>query len=146
KWDLSALPSDTVVAEATLYLYQVDSRGDVAYDAGAHKIINVDPNITTCTWNTYDGVNNWTGGANGGQGDIASAEDIPGLNNTDNEYKAWRVTNMVQDWVSVPANNFGMLVNSDDTALVDHYRFFASTDEANTSIRPKLVVTYISGS
>ncbi len=144
KWDLSALPSDTVVAEATLYLYQVDSRGDVAYDVGAHKIINVDPNITTCTWNTYDGVNSWTGGANGGQGDIASAEDIPGLNNTDNEYKAWRVTNMVQDWVSVPANNFGMLINSDDTALVDHYRYFASTEDADTSIRPKLVVTYIS--
>jgi len=144
KWDLSALPSDTVVAEATLYLYQVDSRGDVPYDVGAHKIINVDPNITTCTWNTYDGINSWTGGANGGQGDIASAEDIPGLNNTDNEYKAWRVTNMVKDWVSVPANNFGMLVNSDGTALVDHYRFFASTEDADTSIRPKLLVTYIS--
>ncbi|MHC4739674.1 MAG: InlB B-repeat-containing protein [Planctomycetota bacterium] len=144
KWDLSALGTDVVVAQATLYLYQVDSRGDVAYDVGAHKIINVDPNITTCTWNTYDGVNSWTGGANGGQGDIDSPEDIPGLNNTDNEYKAWRVTNMVQDWVSVPANNFGMLVNSDDTALVDHYRFFAATDDVNSAIRPKLIITYVS--
>ncbi|MHC4396973.1 MAG: InlB B-repeat-containing protein [Planctomycetota bacterium] len=143
KWDLSMLPTDTVIAEATLYLYQVDSRGDVTYDVGVHKIINVDPNITTCTWNTYNGVNSWTGGANGGQGDIASAEDIPAVNNTDNEYKAWRVTNMVQDWVLVPANNFGMLVNSDDTALVDHYRFFASTEDAVSAVRPKLIITYV---
>ena len=144
KWDLSALPSETLVAEATLYLYQVNSGGDGAYDVGVHKIINVDPNISTCTWNTYDGVNSWTGGADGGQSDIAAAEDTPAVNRTDGEYKTWRVTNMVQNWVSVPSNNCGMLLNSDSVASVDSYRFFASTDEVNSAIRPKLIITYVS--
>jgi len=144
KWDLSALGTDVVIAEATLYLYQVSSGGDAAYDVGVHKIINVDPNITTCTWNTYDGTNSWSGGADGGQNDIASAEDTPAVNRTDGEYKTWRVTNMVQNWVSVPSSNYGMLVNSDGVASVDSYRFFASTDDVNSAIRPKLFITYIS--
>ena len=144
KWDLSALPIDTVVAEATLYLYQVNSGGDGAYDVGVHKIINVDPNISTCTWNTYDGSNSWTGGADGGQSDIAAAEDTPAVNRTDGEYKTWRVSNMVQDWVSVPSSNYGMLVNSDSVASVDSCRFFASTDDVNSALRPKLVITYVS--
>jgi hypothetical protein len=145
KWDLTDIPTDANVTEATLYLYQVDSDIDSSYDIGVHKITGVDPNITTCTWNTYDGTNSWTGGADGGQSDIAAAEDTQSLNLTDNEYKTWSVTNMVADWVSTPANNYGMLVNSDDVASVDSYRYFASTEDSNTAIRPKLIVTYTTG-
>jgi hypothetical protein len=145
KWDLTDIPTDANVTEATLYLYQVDSDIDSSYDIGVHKITGVDPNITTCTWNTYDGTNSWTGGADGGQSDIAAAEDTQSLNLTDNEYKTWTVTNMVADWVSTPSNNYGMLVNSDDVASIDSYRYFASTEDSNTAIRPKLIVTYTTG-
>jgi hypothetical protein len=144
KWDLSVLPTDTVIVEATLHLYLNGTGGDAAYNMGVHKIINVNPVISALTWNTYDGTNSWTGGGNGGQSDIAAAEDIPAVNNTINEYKTWSVTNMVADWVATPANNYGMLVNADADATVDSHRYFASTEDANTSIRPKLVVTYIS--
>ncbi|MHC4739209.1 MAG: DNRLRE domain-containing protein, partial [Planctomycetota bacterium] len=146
KWDLSTIPTDAAVTEATLYLYQFNAGGDTSYDIGVHKIINVNPVISACTWNTYDGTNSWTGGADGGQGDTAAAEDTQSVNNTNNEYKTWTVTNMVADWVSTPANNYGMLVNSDDVASVDSYRTFVSTEDSNTPYRPKLIVTYISGS
>ncbi|MHC4739510.1 MAG: LamG-like jellyroll fold domain-containing protein [Planctomycetota bacterium] len=146
KWDLSAIPNDAAVTEATLYLYQFNAGGDTSYDIGVHKIINVNPVISACTWNTYDGTNSWTGGADGGQADTAAAEDTPALNSTNNEYKTWSVTGMVDDWVSTPANNYGMLVNSDDVASVDSFRFFASTEVADASTRPKLIVTYIAGS
>jgi phage anti-repressor protein len=145
KWDLSAIPNDATVTEATLYLYQVETGGDTSYDIGVHKIVNVDPNITTCTWNTYDGTNSWTGGADGGQGDTATAEDTQSVNSTNSEYKTWSVTNMIQAWVSTPSSNYGMLVNSDDVASVDSYRTFASTEDSNTPYRPKLIVTYIAG-
>ncbi|MHC4396768.1 MAG: DNRLRE domain-containing protein [Planctomycetota bacterium] len=145
KWDLSAISTDATVTEATLYLYQTDSGGDSSYDVGVHKIGNVNPVISACTWNTYDGTNSWTGGADGGQGDTAAAEDTPSLNSTNNEYKTWTVTNMVADWVSAPSSNYGMLVNSDDVASVDSFRYFASTEDSNTPFRPKLIVTYISG-
>jgi len=146
KWDLSDIPTDTTVTEATLYLYQTDSGGDSSYDVPVHKIVNVNPVISACTWNTYDGTNSWTGGADGGQSDTAPAENTPSLNTTNNEYKTWSVTNMVADWVSTPANNYGMLVNSDDVASVDSYRFFASNEVADASTRPKLILTYIAGS
>jgi hypothetical protein len=145
KWDLSAIPTDTTVTEATLYLYQTDSGGDTSYDVPVHKIVNVNPVISACTWNTYDGTNSWTGGSDGGQGDTAAAEDTQDVNATNNQYKTWSVTNMVADWVSTPANNYGMLLNSDGVASVDSYRYFVSTEDSNTPYRPKLIVTYTSG-
>jgi hypothetical protein len=145
KWDLTDIPTDANVTEATLYLYQVDSDVDSSYDISVHKITGVDPNITTCTWNTYDGTNSWTGGADGGQSDIASAEDTQSVNLTDDEYKTWDVTDMVADWVNTPSSNYGMLVNSDDVASTESYRTFASTEDSNTAIRPKLIVTYTGG-
>ncbi|MHC4737300.1 MAG: DNRLRE domain-containing protein [Planctomycetota bacterium] len=142
KWDLTDIPTDAIVVEAILYLYQVDSDVDSSYDIGVHKITGVNPGITTCTWNTYDGTNSWTGGADGGQSDIAAAEDTQVVNLTDDEYKTWDVTEMVADWVAAPSTNYGMLVNSDDDATIDSYRYFASTDANDSSTRPKLIVTY----
>ncbi|MHC4739309.1 MAG: LamG-like jellyroll fold domain-containing protein, partial [Planctomycetota bacterium] len=145
KWDLSSIPTDATVIDATLYLYQVETGGDTSYDIPVHKIINVNPVISTCTWNTYDGTNPWTGGADGGQSDIAAAEDTQVVNATNNEYKTWSVTNMVADWVSTPSGNYGMLLNSDSVASIDSHRFFASTEVVDASTRPKLIVTYTSG-
>jgi hypothetical protein len=145
KWDLSSIPTSATVTQATLYLYQVSMTGDATYDIGVHKIINVNPVITTCTWNTYDGTNSWTGGADGGQGDTAAAEDTQVVDSTNNVYKTWSVTNMVADWVSTPSSNYGMLVNSDDVATIDSCRYFASTEVVDASTRPKLIVTYSTG-
>ena len=143
KWDLSSIPPNATVTEATLYLYQTGSGGDAAYENGVHKIINVNPDISTLSWMTYNGVNSWTGGADGGQGDTAAAEDTPAVNSTNNQYKSWSVAGMVQDWVSNPSSNFGMLVNSDGVASSDSCRYFASSEVADNTIRPKLIVTYI---
>jgi hypothetical protein len=142
KWDLSAIPPYAEVTEATLYLYQVASGEDAAYENGVHKIINVNPVISACTWQTYNGTNSWTGGSDGGQADTAPAEDTPAVNLTNNEYKTWSVTNMVQDWVTTPSANYGMLVNSDGIATSDSHRFYASNEVADASTRPKLIVTY----
>ncbi|MHC4620916.1 MAG: fibronectin type III domain-containing protein, partial [Planctomycetota bacterium] len=60
KWNLSAIPTDATVTEATLYLYQFEAVGDASYDVPVHKIINVNPVVSTLNWNTYDGTNSWT--------------------------------------------------------------------------------------
>jgi hypothetical protein len=145
KWDLTDISTSATVTQATLYLYQIGSGGDSSYDISVHKITGVDPNITTCTWNTYDGTNSWTGGADGGLSDIAAAEDTQVLNATNNEYKTWDVTDMVADWVATPAGNYGMLLNSDDDASSDSWRYFASSDANSASTRPKLIVSYSTG-
>ncbi len=147
KWDVSAIPSNATIHSATLSLYMYGyegSGGDDQYDISIHKIINHNPVISACTWNTYDGVNAWTGGSNGGAQDMAAAEDTNTIDKTAG-YKSWTVTNMVQDWVSNPLSNYGMMLDSDSTAASDSNRFFRPTEYSNPDQRPELVVTYSVG-
>ena len=147
KWELSALPADASVQSAILYLYQsgyIDTGKDDLYEISVHKIINHNPDISKCTWSTYDGVNSWTGGADGGQGDVAAAEDIKMVDKAVG-YKLWEVTQMVRDWVSNPTANFGMMLLSDqgeNKASLTTNRVFVPTENADAGKRPKLVITY----
>ena len=128
----------------------VIEKGQVLYDwyeISVHKIVNHNPGISVCTWSTYDGVNQWTGGANGGQNDIAETEDVKMIDKTDG-YKHWDVAQMVRDWVSSPSSNYGMMLRSDqgtNKASSDTNRIFVPTENEDASKRPKLVVVYSAG-
>ena len=147
KYDLSSLPDNAAIHSASLFLFlsgTEGSGGDDLYEISVHKIINHNPDVSKCTWSTYDGVNSWTGGADGGQGDVAAAEDIKMVDKAVG-YKQWDVTGMVRDWVSDPAANFGMMLLSDqgvNTASADTNRVFVPTENADADKRPKLVITY----
>jgi len=56
--------------------------------------------------------------------------------------KVWDVTAMVREWMSSPASNFGLLVNSDASKGADRYRFFASMEHPTAPLRPYLSITY----
>jgi len=153
KWDLSAIPRSATIQDATLYLYLSNMSGDGGddlYDLSVHKITNYNPVISACTGYTYDGTNSWTpysGLYNDiplAQADIAQVEDTKSVDKVYG-YKTWTVTKMVQHWVSSPASNYGMLVNSDPVASSDSNRYFSSTESTNPDQRPKLVVTYTVG-
>jgi plastocyanin len=144
KWHVSAIPSNATIHTAILSLYMHDFGGDDQYDVSVHKIVNHNPVISACTWNTYDGVNAWTGGANGGAQDMAGAENTNTLDKTSG-YKSWTIRNMVQDWVINPSSNFGLMLDSDSTAASDSNRYFRPTESSNPDQRPKLVVTYSVG-
>ncbi|MDY6951849.1 MAG: DNRLRE domain-containing protein [Thermodesulfobacteriota bacterium] len=153
KWDLSAIPGSATIQDATLYLYLSNmdvGGGDDPYDLGVHRIINYNPVIPACTGYTYDGTHSWTPNNQCynniplAQADIDPAESTQPVDKTYG-YKLWGVTNMVQDWVSDPASNYGMLVNSDPIASSDSNRYFSSTEASNPDQRPKLVVNYTVG-
>ncbi|MEA1900553.1 MAG: DNRLRE domain-containing protein [Thermodesulfobacteriota bacterium] len=141
KWDLSALPQDTIIQEATLSLYMHTYSGDGNYEITAHKIITHNPDISSCTWNTYNGSNSWTGGANGGEQDIASAESSTIVDKTSG-YKNWNITQMVQEWVDNSSTNFGLMLNSDTTAASDSNRYFRPTEYLSQDQRPVLTIKY----
>lgn len=144
KWDLSAIPKTAVIQRATLSLYMYgyeETGGDNNYEISVHKIVNRNPVIASCTWNTYNGTSAWSGGADGGARDIAPQESSTVVNKTAG-YKSWDVSKMVQDWVSTPSSNFGLMLNSDSTAASDSNRMFRPTEYATASQRPKLTVTY----
>ncbi len=146
-WNLSSLPVGAQIQNATLSLYMTGSGGDALYEMPVSGIINKLPVIAKSTGNTYDGVNAWTassvpyGGIPLAQSDIAPAIEAPLVDKIIG-YKSWNVTSMVQDWVVIPGNNKGLLLNSSSKASADSSRVFASSEAADATQRPKLVVTY----
>ena len=103
KWNLTDIPESATITSANLQLY-MDSMevngGDALYDIPVHKIINVNPTISTCTWNIP-----WT--SPGAQSDISVAEDSDSIDKT-YEYKTWSVTSMVQEQFSTKHSGFGL--------------------------------------
>jgi len=147
QWDLSVIPLSAKVQNAILYLYlNAAGSGDAQYEITAHKAINVDPDISRCTWDTYDGVNSWTGGAVGAAQDMGPVLDSQVIDKSTGGYKAWTITNLAADWVAHPSANYGVILDSDDTAASDSHRYFSSSDHTDSNQRPKLIVTYTKGS
>jgi len=151
KWDLSAIPSGSTIINAAVSLYlqgYEGSGGDDAYDISVHKLINRNMVISQATGYNSNASTPWTpfvGLYNNvplAQSDIAPPEDLNTIDKTLG-YKSWNVTNMVQDWVNDSSSNYGMLLNSDLSAIADSNRYFSSTDHPEAGQRPKLVVTYV---
>ena len=148
-FDLSGLPAGAVVQQATLQLALVEADGAVeaTYIVTAHKIVNVNPVVAAATGYTADGVTPWTANACCSdnvplaQADISAPYDAPAIDKAIG-FKSWTITAMVQEWLSVPAGNRGLLLNSDATKLRDRYRSFASEDHPDPDVRPTLRVTY----
>jgi hypothetical protein len=144
KWDLSSLPAGITVANATLRLYYVegDNRGyNPFYTVSVAKVIGVDPVIPLCTWDTVDGIAPWTGGEDGGESDLATAESSAGIGTT-HGWVTWDVTKMVQEWVASPGTNHGMAVDADNFAIHGSNRYFASREYPDPNLRPQLVLRY----
>ncbi|MCD6534685.1 MAG: DNRLRE domain-containing protein [Deltaproteobacteria bacterium] len=147
KIDLSGLPVGAVIESAVLSLYMNGAGGDALYDVAVHKIIHHNPQLELCTGHVYDGTNGWTPNNSCynsvplAQADLAVAEDSLSLENTYG-YKSWNVTTMVNDWMTIPETNFGLLLNSDAVAGSDSYRNFASSEALDPGQRPRLVITY----
>jgi hypothetical protein len=140
KWDLSGIPQSAAISDATLYLYMdsvEETGGDSLYDVSVHRIINVNPTISTCTWNAP-----WT--SPGAQADISPADDSRSLDKAYG-YRTWSVTNMVRQWASSPSSNYGMLLSPDTTASVNSNRYFSSSESPSQGQRPKLAITYSTG-
>jgi len=155
QFDLSSfIPAGATISDAQLYLYLVATDTDAAnptYVVTTHKLINFNPNLALATGYLYDGSNPWTDHA---QDDKCCLDDIP-LAQSDITaayssnavsqafaFTNWNLTTMVQEWMNSPASNYGVLLNSDPTKPADRYRFFASLENCDASIRPYLQVTY----
>ena len=151
KFDLSAVPPGAFVERATVHLALVESDAtpDSTYSIRAHKLVGKNPVISLATGYTADAATTWTANAccyNAAplaQANISPAYDIKAIDKTPG-FKAWTITTMVQEWLDDPATNFGLLLNSDDSTRGDRYRFFASMEHTDASLRPHLKITYSS--
>lgn len=150
KFTLSAIPQGAIIQEATLHLALVesDASADSTYTIAAHKVIGRNPAIGRATGYTTDGTTSWTANSQChdsvplAQADISAAYDQRAVDKARGA-KSWDLTSMVQEWVSDPTTNFGLLLNSDWAAAADRYRYFASMEHPNPKLRPILFIRYV---
>ena len=150
KFGLSQIPATATIQSATLYLNLVQTdfyAAEPTYTVALHKIINHNPDLTSATGSTYDGVHAWTanaccyGNVPLAQADISAARSTTAVDRTMG-FKAWDATSIVQEWLGAPATNFGLLLNADASKGADHYRSFASAEFGVPTQRPYLHVIY----
>ena len=152
KFDLSKLPAGAVIqsAKLRLSLVEADQKGTPTYNISAHKIIGGNPDLATATGYMRAASAAWTAsnccysGIPLAQGNITPAYTTVAVDKTLG-VKTWNITTMVQEWMANPGSNFGLLLNSDATLRQNRYRYFASMENPDAALRPKLEVTFSGG-
>ena len=138
RFDLSGIPSGATIQSAVLELFYQSTRVSTSESLRLHRVARSWTELGA-TWRTYDGVGSWT--TQGGDFDatvVASAT----LDGTVNVWKAWTVTSLVQSWVQGSFVNYGMLLES-PAQSANNERRFVSSENASTTLQPKLTITYV---
>ena len=143
RWDLSSIPVGSVIQDARLELYASYRHPAAQIEIGAYEVL-VPWQESSATWNVASTGVPWAqagckaigvdrGGSAAATTTILAASPVPG-------WYAWTITGLVQEWVSDPASNQGLiLVASGGTVDCD---FFSS--EASPTFQPRLIVEYLS--
>jgi len=136
-FDLSSIPAGSIIQSATLSFY---SDPNITSGIGSNQSLSGSNSCvlqkvtaawspTSVTWNTQPATTTtnrvWIPPS------VSSTENI-----------SVDITSMLQDMVSNPASNFGMMLMLENE-INYRSRNYASTDHSNTAIRPKLVITYV---
>jgi hypothetical protein len=138
-FDLSAIPSGSVIESATLYFYS-DPTVTGSSDANGNSQLSGSNAIYlekvtsawdeyTVTWNTQPATTTtdrvWVG---------------PSVSTTEN--LEVDISTLVQGWVNDPQSNNGLKMILENEVYY-RSRNYASTDHSNTSIHPKLVISFV---
>src|SRR5262245_28574149 len=143
KFDLSALPPGAVVQRARIRmnLVEADTRNGTTYTIPVHKIIGRNPDLRAASGSMATASAQWAPSSccyNGiplAQGNISPAYTSTAVDKTLG-VKWWTATNLVQEWIADPSTNYGLLLNADTTVLKDRYRYFASMEYPDPTLRP----------
>ncbi|MBC7231659.1 MAG: DNRLRE domain-containing protein [Chloroflexi bacterium] len=137
-FDLSSIPADALVTRATLQIYAT-AWGGADLSIGAYAITR---SVALCqtTWNQAQVGNPW--GVPGGNDTLSDRRALAESSITTNGVKKWYsfdLTRLVQEWVSGDVVNNGVLLRATYSTSSFH---FASAQNGDASLRPKLVITY----
>jgi RHS repeat-associated protein len=137
----AGVPADATVTDAELKLwgwYNVNTSGNAIYEAHA---LTQDFDPGTATWNNASSGTAWA--SPGGAYSAAALGTVTSLTNDPNRQE-WPVTPAVQDWVTNPADEHGLLLKlSGETSSDPQEReLFLNSSAVEPKLRPELVVTY----
>ncbi len=143
KFDLSDIPSNATITSATLSLYLDSEKSSNTRSIYAYRLLK-DWDEASVTWAKYDTSNSWT---TAGGFDAADCEqtDIGSVSLSATEADGWKDITLtaakVTEWVNSTLANYGLLLKV-DTESSDQYRFHSSDYVTDTTLRPKLTLTY----
>lgn len=143
KFDLSSLPAGATITTANLQMVATNVQTNTGFNIDVHPMTRDwlegtgTGNAGSPNWTQYSGVNTWTTAG----GDYNATAESSTIVSTTGTYN-WSVTNMVNSWYTIPANNFGMLLKFTNENTANQNKIFASKENATTANQPLLAVTY----
>lgn len=136
EFDLSTIPADAVVRNATLFLSLTNGRGnDFQFNIYA---LNTSWVETQATWSVASTGNPWTLG-----GSYNSFSFYRGVMDNSIGWHSFDITRLVDLWLGGGLQNYGMILVPDNGDNTNCLKNLVSSDELfSVTERPKLVVNY----
>lgn len=133
------LPANATLVSANLDLYMFDPISTGLMYFSAHRML---ANWTEMgsTWITRDGLAPWN--ASGGEFDPTILDIAAGIRTTPGWF-TWNITSLALGWWTGTVANDGVMIRQvDDTITAGGLKDFYSSDAANVSYRPQLLLEY----
>jgi hypothetical protein len=140
RFDVSSVPANAAVSRATLQLYAY-GWGGANLPIDAFRVIR-SVNLCQTTWNQAASGNPW--GTVGCENTSTDRDSVALSSITTTGIGQWYgfdITSAARGWVAGSMANNGVVLQQGWPALLDSY-YFASAQHSNSSLRPRLVITY----
>ncbi|MCD4825726.1 MAG: DNRLRE domain-containing protein [Phycisphaerae bacterium] len=128
QFDISGIPMGQTIDSATLSLYMFGGWGTATLDNNVYGVTE-SWGETGPTWNNPPAWNTT----------VRATRQMTGTEAVG--WKPWDITSLVQDWYDGTSTNYGMLIYS-PTYANSHTAFYSSDEATETTLRPKLDITY----
>ena len=144
QFDLSSIPIGTRIISAQLELYHYVTTGTPASPGvDVHRLMRNwvegthDGTGTAdgATWNTWNGNDNWSN-AGGDYESTPVASSV--ISAATSDWESWEIGELVQGWIDGSYPNYGVILKGKGVLDVS----FASKEDADSALHPKLNITY----
>lgn len=156
KFDISSIPVGVTITSAVISLYSI-AVAAVSRSISAHKgltqwyegnknFATLAAGVDGSTWALRNNNGSVAWGAAGGQSgmDYAATPTATTAVSAINTWYTWDVTADVQSWYAGTTTNYGHFFIGDEANAYSRCYFCSSDYTVNTTLRPKLTVTYTS--
>ena len=142
QFDVSAIPADAHIVDATLSAYATDVVNPAGTWASSYAV-RTQWVASQATWLNARTDALWgDGGCNLTPGDRDANPSDSVFIEGEFQWFSWDVTNMVQEWVSGAEPNYGLLIRCPGTPVSANVEHKFQAAEGSQSERPKLTIRY----